>query len=64
MDKTALYARDVSGLTWRKSSKSDDHFFDCVEVADLGDGAVALRDSNNPAPGPTFDSLRRSGRPS
>jgi hypothetical protein len=49
MDKTALYARDVSGLTWRKSSKSDDHFFDCVEVAELGDGAVALRDSNNPA---------------
>jgi hypothetical protein len=48
MDKTALYARDVSGLTWRKSSKSTGAYGDCVEVAELGDGAVALRDSNNP----------------
>jgi hypothetical protein len=48
MDKTALYARDVTGLTWRKSTKSDMTGSNCVEVAELGDGAVALRDSNQP----------------
>ena len=47
MDKTALYARDVSNLAWRKSSKSGSGH-ECVEVAELGDGAMALRDSNNP----------------
>ena len=46
MDKTALYARDLSGVKWRKSSYSTViEEFECVEVADLGDGAVALRDS-------------------
>ncbi|MGH3784408.1 MAG: DUF397 domain-containing protein [Pseudonocardiaceae bacterium] len=49
MDKTALYARDISSLTWRKSTKSFPDGQECVEVADLGGGAVALRDSNNPA---------------
>jgi hypothetical protein len=47
MNKTALYARDVRDLVWRKSSKSVDGN-GCVEVAELGDGAMALRDSNNP----------------
>jgi hypothetical protein len=47
MNKTALYARDVSDLVWRKSSKTVDGNA-CVEVAELGDGAMALRDSNNP----------------
>jgi uncharacterized protein DUF397 len=47
MDKIALYACDVSDLAWRKSSKSGGGS-DCVEVAELGDGAMALRDSNNP----------------
>ncbi len=47
MDKIALYARDVSDLAWRKSSKSSSSK-ECVEVAELGDGAMALRDSNNP----------------
>ncbi len=47
MDKTALYARDLSGTQWRKSSFSNDIEFECVEVADLGDGAVALRDSTD-----------------
>jgi hypothetical protein len=44
-DKTALYIRDVSGVQWHKSSHSIE--FDCVEVAGLGDGAVALRDSTD-----------------
>ena len=47
MDKTALYARDLSGTPWRKSSFSNDIEFECVEVADLGGGAVALRDSTD-----------------
>jgi hypothetical protein len=47
MDKNALYARDVSDLTWRKSTKSGSDS-KCVEVAELGGGAVALRDSNDP----------------
>ncbi len=63
MDKTALYARDVSDLTWRKSTKSFPDGQECVEVAQLGGGAVALRDSNNRTR-PAFDSLPRSGRPS
>jgi hypothetical protein len=48
MDKTALYARDVSDLTWRKSTKSGSTR-SCVEMAELGGGAVALRDSNDPS---------------
>ncbi|HZA18054.1 MAG TPA: DUF397 domain-containing protein [Pseudonocardiaceae bacterium] len=48
MDKTALYARDLSGVEWRKSSYSTViEEFECVEVADLGHGAVALRDSTD-----------------
>ncbi|HEY3692643.1 MAG TPA: DUF397 domain-containing protein [Pseudonocardiaceae bacterium] len=48
MDKTELYARDISGVTWRKSRYSEVDMNECVEVAELGDGAVAVRDSNNP----------------
>jgi hypothetical protein len=44
--KQALYARDLSGVQWRRSAHSID--VECVEVADLGDGAVALRDSTDP----------------
>jgi uncharacterized protein DUF397 len=48
MDKTELYAREISGVTWRKSRYSEVDMNECVEVAELGDGAVAVRDSNNP----------------
>jgi hypothetical protein len=48
MDKTELYARDISGVTWRKSRYSEVDMNECVEVTELGDGAVAVRDSNNP----------------
>ncbi|MFJ5216481.1 DUF397 domain-containing protein [Streptomyces sp. NPDC088354] len=44
--KNELYARDLTEARWTKSSKSP-YRETCVEVADLGGGAVALRDSNN-----------------
>ncbi|TGB08548.1 DUF397 domain-containing protein [Streptomyces sp. MZ04] len=46
--KKELYARDISEAQWRKSSHS---LLVCVEVAEIGGGAVALRDSKNPALG-------------
>jgi hypothetical protein len=39
---------DVTGATWRKSSRSNGSGGDCVEVADLG-AHRAVRDSKNPA---------------
>ncbi|MGV9350362.1 DUF397 domain-containing protein [Streptomyces spiralis] len=44
--KAELYALDLTEARWVKSSKSLDKPY-CVEVADLGGGAVAVRDSNN-----------------
>lgn len=38
-------------LAWRKSSLSDDTQGNCVEVAALPDGSVALRDSKHPERG-------------
>ena len=43
-------ARDLSRATWRKSSYSNGGG-NCVEVADLSDGARALRDSKSPDDG-------------
>jgi hypothetical protein len=39
------------GLAWRKSSYSGNSG-NCVEVADLPDGGMALRDSKNPSRAP------------
>lgn len=47
--KAELYARDISGAAWGKSSFSDVNENECVEVAFLDDGAVALRDSTSPS---------------
>lgn len=44
--KAELYARDLTAARWVKSSKSG-YLPECVEVADLGEGAVAIRDSDN-----------------
>ncbi|MFG2301931.1 DUF397 domain-containing protein [Actinacidiphila glaucinigra] len=44
--KADLYARDLTEARWVKSSRSP-YRETCVEVADLGGGAVAIRDSNN-----------------
>jgi hypothetical protein len=59
MDKTTLYARDISSLSCRRSTKSSPDGQERVEVAELGRGAVALRPRT--PPGRTFDSLLRSG---
>ncbi|MGA9310307.1 MAG: DUF397 domain-containing protein [Pseudonocardiaceae bacterium] len=47
MSKADLYARDISGAEWAKSSFSENETDMCVEVAFLGGGAVALRDSTS-----------------
>ncbi|WP_431968201.1 DUF397 domain-containing protein [Actinacidiphila sp. bgisy160] len=46
MSKADLYTRDLREARWVKSSRSG-YLPECVEVADLGGGAVAIRDSNN-----------------
>ncbi|TDD92116.1 DUF397 domain-containing protein [Actinomadura rubrisoli] len=45
MENQELYKRDISGAKWRKSSHS---LMICVEVAEIGEGAMAVRDSKNP----------------
>lgn len=40
--------RDLSGATWRKSSKSGGNGGQCVEVAANLPGVVAVRDSKDP----------------
>ncbi|MEU1597106.1 DUF397 domain-containing protein [Streptomyces sp. NPDC005708] len=42
--KAELYTLDLTDARWVKSSRSMDRPY-CVEVADLGCGAVAIRDS-------------------
>lgn len=51
--KAALYAYDLSGATWRRSPHSAGEG-QCVEIADLPGGGIAMRDSKNPA----FPALR------
>ncbi|MDX3095389.1 DUF397 domain-containing protein [Streptomyces sp. ME01-24h] len=46
VQKSELYARDLKEARWFKSSKSG-YLPECVEVAYLEDGAVAIRDSQN-----------------
>ena len=44
---------DLSGATWRKSTRSNGSGGNCVEVADPDGGCRAVRDSKNPT-GPTL----------
>jgi hypothetical protein len=41
----------IDRVTWHKSSYSNGSGGACVEVADLDDGARAVRDSKNPTGG-------------
>ncbi|MFF1378499.1 DUF397 domain-containing protein [Streptomyces sp. NPDC058308] len=50
MRKEDLYALDLTRAKWHKSSYSGPDG-NCVEVAVLPHGAVALRDSRNPGRG-------------
>ncbi|MFF1697153.1 DUF397 domain-containing protein [Streptomyces sp. NPDC058257] len=50
--KAEQSGHDLSAVTWRKSSASAGEH-ECVEVADLPDGARAVRDSKVPE-GPAF----------
>ncbi|MCE0536057.1 DUF397 domain-containing protein [Kineosporia rhizophila] len=45
-NKSALYEIDLDQATWRKASASAGQG-ECVELTDLPDGAVAVRDSKN-----------------
>jgi Domain of unknown function (DUF397) len=42
-------------IEWRRSSACDNSSGNCVEVAFLPGGVVAVRDSRNPAPVQTYD---------
>ncbi len=46
-DKSALYATDLTTVTWRKSTFTG-NTGQCVEVAELPSGAIAIRDSKSP----------------
>ena len=62
MDSRAFFVRDLSNVTCRKSKRSFVEGSECVEVADLGGGVVALRDSKTRLD-LTFGSQPQSGRP-
>lgn len=49
IDPTKGYGHiDAADLNWRKSERSNGGGGDCVQVADLEDGGLAIRDSKNP----------------
>ena len=47
--RNGMPASDLSEVTWRKSSRSGPQGGNCVEIAHLPDGQVAIRDSRHPA---------------
>ena len=47
--RNGMPAAELREVTWRKSSRSGPQGGNCVEVAHLPDGRVAVRDSRRPA---------------
>ncbi len=47
--RNGMPAADLPGVTWRKSRRSGPQGGNCVEVARLADGQVAVRNSRHPA---------------
>ncbi|MBA0124378.1 DUF397 domain-containing protein [Haloechinothrix sp. YIM 98757] len=47
LPRTQITADKLDNVTWRKSSFSNDQG-QCVEVAALNDGRIAVRNSNHP----------------
>ncbi|WP_326699870.1 DUF397 domain-containing protein [Streptomyces sp. NBC_01754] len=48
-----MNSADLAGAIWRKSSRSNGDA-NCLEVAFLSDGRVAMRDSKHNGSGPTL----------
>jgi hypothetical protein len=47
--RNGMPAAELAGVTWRKSGRSGPQGGNCVEVARLPDGQVAVRNSRHPA---------------
>jgi hypothetical protein len=47
--RNGMPASDLPEVTWRKSSRSGPQGGNCVEMARLRDGRVAIRNSRHPA---------------
>jgi len=47
--RNGMPADELPGVTWRKSRRSGPQGGNCVEVAQLPGGLVAIRDSRHPA---------------
>jgi Domain of unknown function (DUF397) len=47
--ENGMPASDLPAATWRKSSRSGPQGGNCVEIAHLSDGQVAIRNSRHPA---------------
>ena len=46
--RNGMPAAELPGVTWRKSRRSGPQGGNCVEVARLADGQVAVRNSRHP----------------